>query len=40
MVTTVLFKICQKEEAFERFQKLKHYLKDKEYGAVKLVKKT
>ena len=39
MVTTVLFKICQKEEAFERFQNFKQYLKDKEYVAVKLVKK-
>ena len=39
MATTVFFKICQKEEAFHRFERLKPYLQDKEYLALKLVKK-
>ena len=39
MATTVLFKICEKGEAYNRFQRLKPYLRDKEYIALKLVKK-
>ena len=39
MPTTVYFKICQKGEAFHRFERLKPYLQDKEYLALKLIKK-
>ena len=35
----VLFKICEKGEAYPRFEQLKPYLQDKEYLAVKLTKK-
>ena len=40
MGITVLFKICEKEEGYPRFEQLKPYLQDKEYLAVKLTKKT
>ena len=39
MAITVLFKICEKGEAYPHFEQLKPYLQDKEYLAVKLTKK-